>query len=342
MNAMPAYSVHEGDVERDRDAVLAIWQGNLGRHDRMSAKYDWFYRDSPLGPPLLLLLRHDASGEWVGVASAGPRAMLLRGRQVVAGVLVDLAVVPAHRSLGPAMTLQQALIDAGRRRFDLLYGFPNPKAAAVFKRVGYAALGEMVRHARVLRHAPYLARTMPRWIAAPGGGVLDLIDRLRARARQRGRKGEWSDQVPDAVDTLWAGSDHGQGLVSVRAADFVHWRFDRSPLIDVRYLTVRDRSGVMLAWFACQAVDRTLHVRDAWSIAGVTGPGPDVLATLAAAARADGMESISMELLSHSRSCTAWRAGGFVERERRPVYGLLPDGVVPDGDFYLTSADEDE
>src|SRR3546814_17963935 len=100
----------------------------------MARKYDWFYRQCPYGAPLTLLLRHEASGEWVGVASAGPRQMVFGGRRVSAGVLVDLAVLPAHRSLGPALTLQTALMEAGAKRFDLLYGFPNPKAAAVFRR----------------------------------------------------------------------------------------------------------------------------------------------------------------------------------------------------------------
>src|SRR5690606_29681365 len=123
---------------------------NLGEDARMARKYDWFYRSCPFGEPLTLLLRHEESGEWVGVASAGRRPMLMGGRRVQAGVLVDLTVLPAHRSLWPALSLQMALMEAGLKRFDLLYGFPNPKAAALFRRVGYIPLCSIVRWARVL------------------------------------------------------------------------------------------------------------------------------------------------------------------------------------------------
>src|SRR3546814_15882401 len=128
MDPEPAYSVHEADLERDRELIVGLWRGNLGEDARMARKYDWFYRQRPYGAPLTLLLRHEASGEWVGVASAGPRQMVFGGRRVSAGVLVDLAVLPAHRSLGPALTLQTPLREARRRGFDLLYASPNPRS----------------------------------------------------------------------------------------------------------------------------------------------------------------------------------------------------------------------
>ena len=39
------YTVEQGDVGRNREAMLALWRGNLGDEARMLAKFDWFYRD---------------------------------------------------------------------------------------------------------------------------------------------------------------------------------------------------------------------------------------------------------------------------------------------------------
>jgi hypothetical protein len=136
----PVYAIEGGDVARDRERVLAIWRGNLGRDTRMQAKYDWFYASCPYGEPLLCLLRHLPDDSLVGAAAAGPRRMLRQGAEIEAGVLVDLAVTTEHRSLGPALMLQSALAEAGCRRYGLLYGFPNPKAAAVFKREKYGSV----------------------------------------------------------------------------------------------------------------------------------------------------------------------------------------------------------
>lgn len=346
MDAAPAYTVHEADVARDRDAVLALWRGNLGQDAHMAAKYDWFYRDSPAGPPLLLLLRHEASGDWVGVAGAGPRRFRHGGADRRAGVLVDLAVLPEHRSLGPALTLQQAMLERGLARFDLLYGFPNPKAVPVFKRVGYGALGTLARMARVLRHGPYVRRRLPALpsvLALPAGLLLDLADRVRLALPGRGLRGQWSAQTPPELDALWAGSDHGSGPVAVRDAAFARWRFDACPLVGTEHLLVRDRAGAARAWFACQRRDGALHVADAWSDRGAAGVPADCIAVLLRAARARGAQALSIEIVADGAAAAGWEACGFVVRERRPVFGkaaptLADVAALP----WLSSADEDE
>src|SRR5690606_16886467 len=264
----PAYTVHEADVERDRGLILSLWSGNLGQDARMARKYDWFYRHCPFGAPLTLLLRHEESGDWVGVASAGPRPMWMDGRRVLAGVLVDLAVASEHRSLGPALMLQMALMEAGLRRFDLLYGFPNPKAAAVFKRVGYASLGALARHARVLRHAGYVRRRLPAPLAAPAGWLLDLADRARLWSASGGLQAQWHDRADASGDMPWSTASAGQGPVAIRDVAFRRWRLDECPLVQLRHLQVRDGGGNLVAWFACEAREHGLHVVDAWTVEG--------------------------------------------------------------------------
>ena len=343
MNAPAAYTVHAANLARDRELILGLWRGNLGQNARMAAKYDWFYRRCPYGEPLTLLLRHEDSGAWVGVASAGPRKMLLDGREATAGVLVDLAVLPEHRSLGPALMLQMALMDAGAQRFDLLYGFPNPKATAVFKRVGYAALGELARHARVLRHGGYMRRKLPALLALPAGALLDLADRVRLRARAGGLRADWQAQADDALAGVWSAANAGAGPVAVRDLEFLRWRIDASPLLDARYLVVRDRDGSPVAWFACEAREHGLHVVDCWTSQGVAGPTPAQLAALLRAVRAGGHASVSIEL-SAAAATAAWRAAGFAAREARPVFGRARSAQVDalKARAWLTTADEDE
>ncbi|HEX7770621.1 MAG TPA: hypothetical protein VF422_11400 [Dokdonella sp.] len=344
-DAAPVYAIEPGEVGRDRERVLAIWRGNLGRDTRMQSKYDWFYASCPYGEPLLCLLRHLPDDSLVGAAAAGPRRMLWRGEAIEAGVLVDLAVTTEHRSLGPALMLQTALADAGIRRYDLLYGFPNPKAAAVFKRVGYAKLGEIVRHARVLRHARYVARRLPRILAPFAGAMLDarawLSDAWRTRRAAR-FDATWTDRADPRFDALWARSPHGDALVAMRDAAFAAWRFDASPLANTRYLLLADPgSRDLRAWFACQPDDGVLHVRDFWSddaAAGIDGAYVDALLR---AARSEGHVAVSVEYAGADAKLAGWRAAGFTERSRRPVFGRARDGSA-DVDLHLTSADEDE
>ncbi|MGB0133862.1 hypothetical protein [Dokdonella sp.] len=341
------YVVDIGDVARDRGKVLGLWRGNLGEDVRMQSKFDWFYAKCPFGEPTLCLLRHVADGSHVGVASAGPRKMLVGGSAMEAGVLVDLAVGAEHRSLGPAMMLQAAIAEHGAARFSLLYGFPNPKAAPVFKRVGYSKLGEIVRHARVLRHADYLARRMPRALATMGGWLVDIGVRLRDgwRARSDPRLLVlWSDAADPRFDSLWARSAPDSMALSIRDYAFARWRFDQCPFEKTQFLLLSDpANGDLQAWFACQVKDNTLHVRDFWSAEAATGVSRTHVDALLAEARKQGHAALSIEIAGRSDRLEGWRAAGFSARGKRPVFGKWSDGRnVDDVDLYLTSADEDE
>ncbi len=341
----PLYAAHAGDVARDRDAVLSIWRGNLGDDARMQAKYAWFYQQADAGAPLLQLL--DADGHAVGVCSAGRRRMLLDGRPLRAGVLVDLAVLPEHRSLGPALMLQQGLAATARRELDLLYGFPNPKAAPVFKRVGYRQLGELVRHVRVLRHADYLARRVPQPFARAAGPMLDQCTRLRDAMTHPDAtrlRATWRDHVDARMQGLWERSTKPDGVVGVRDLAHLEWRFDRSPHAGFRYLLLDDaRSGALSAWFATRPDGNTLHVHDYWSVHG-PALGTRQLAALLRAAYAAGHAAVSVELCTTPALLEPWRALGFVERGYRPVFGCWSDPALASActPLHLTAADEDE
>lgn len=345
----PQYVTRDGDALRDRDTVLSIWHGNLGREDRIAAKYEWFYLGCPYGQPVLQVLQYTPDATDIGTACAGRRRMLWQGKEIRAGVLVDLTVVPAHRSLGPALILQQGLIQAGRQQLDLLYGFPNPKAAAVFKRIGYERFADIVRHAHVLRHTGYLRRRIPDWLAYPLGALADLVFAAKERLKRAfGPRLDyaWSDRADAAMDGLWRNSEKGSGLLAIRDSAHCKWRFDDSPLARTRYLLITASGDAGLqAWFATQVEGNTLHVRDFWSNAGCGRMSEPHLLALSCAAREAGHASVSVEIASDPSRIDCWKLCGFVERSRRPVFGRWSHEEKPDlqtMDLFLTSADEDE
>lgn len=348
----PQYRVRDGDTVRDRDAVLAVWRGNLGQDARMARKYDWFYGRAPAGAPLLQLLEHADHPQPVGVCAAGRRQMLRQGRECRAGVLVDLAVTPEHRSLGPALMLQQGLFAAGKRELDLLYGFPNPKAAPVFKRIGYRKFADMTRYARVLRHAPYLRRrlrdkklpdALAAVAAAIAGPLVDLGHRLRDARRwpgARGMRARWQDRAPD-IATLWRDSPKPEALTALRDADYLRWRFDEAPDAAFRHLTL-SQGDTPVAWFAARVDGHTLQVHDFWTRDGAS-PAPEIVASLLRAARAAGHAAVSLELATSANRLQSWLSLGFSERGQRPLFGYCADtGEDPAPDLHIVSADEDE
>lgn len=338
-----AYRTSTADLARDRAAVIAFWQANLGDPTRRAAKFDWFYANNPFGQPVIQLLHHGDT--LVGCCGVAPRRMLWHGREVRAGLLADMAVDAAHRTLGPALMLHEALIDAAAGQFDLLYGFPNHKSLPVVARLGYTVLGDMTRHSRVLHSAPYLHRYLPHWLAAPVGAVLDAAMAVRDRAYARRSEActiTWSSAADPRTDALWQTSRHGDGLVGIRDHALLRWRFDEAPQAGTRFLLASATSdGPLHAWFACQVAGTVLRICDYWCETGRAGIGR-TLPALTRTARRSGYTSISLE-------CALPRAArigaGFVPRDHQPVIVRWLGGKAarePLQDYFFTNMDEDE
>lgn len=343
--AQPSYVACAGDAVRGRDHVLDIWRGSLGHPASHAAKYDWFHFACPYGPPLLYLLRHQATASWVGTCSAGVRRMLWRGETIRAGVLADFAVTAAHRTLGPAMLMQSALLEAAVGQFDLIYGFPNPKSLPVVRKLGYAVMCQLGRYSYVLRHEEYLRRILSRWLVPAAAWSLDRLDRLRPRwwrSRDLRLDVQWSDRVDPRMDELWSESAPGDSPIGIRDCVFLRWRFDQADLVRTRYLLLGEPDGRLRAWFACQAEGSSLHVRDFWSREAATGLSGAHLRALVRAARQAGYAAVSVEYAGPKPALDAWVKFGFRLRDQRPVVGRWLAADVPPANLHLTAADEDQ
>ncbi len=275
--------------------------------------------------------------------------MLWQGREIRAGVMADMAITLQHRTLGPVLQLQAKLLDAAADRFDWLYGFPNVKSIAVAKRAGFPVIGQMRRYSRVLRHGTYLGRIVPQAVARPIGWLMDsLLDTQRWMRVQIGSRliTEWTNRVDPAMDELWRESPHGHGLLAIRDCTFLRWRFDEYPGTSTRYLFLREqRTGPLVAWFACQVEGTTMHVRDFWSRDAARGLPRSQIEVLLRAARLDSgtHSAVSVEYAAARDKLFGWLAAGFTERALRSIIGrhLTEDGAHIT-DLHLTAADEDE
>ena len=345
----PAYVTRRGDAAVVGPTLLEVWQASgLGDPDRMRAKLAWFYAGCPFGRPVVQMLLHRPSADWVGACAVGRRRMLRDGQPVSSGVIVDLAVVPGHRSMGPALIMQQALLESALDELDMVLGFPNKKAAPLFKRLGCQPIAELVRHACPLRRARYLQRRMPAGLARLAGPLVDLPPRLRRWYRRRTAPrvhARWADSADPRMDALWAESAPGAGLCMVRDLAHARWRLDDA-LDRVRYLLLEDRPGGTLeCWFAVREADGVLHVLDFWSREAAQGIEARHVGALLHAADTAGHESVSVWMAGSEAQLAGWIRNGFAARDRRPVFARFRPGQEPPASMlpvFLTAADEDE
>lgn len=344
------YAVAAAGVEEDGARVLALWKNGLGHSGMPQAKFDWFYRRNPEGMPRLYFLLHGERREPVGVAAVAPRRMRHGGVTRLAGEMVDFVVHPDHRTLFPALLLQKAVrrdaLEDGAHA--LLYGLPNPKSAAVFARVRYARVGQMVRRARVLRFGGYLSRYLPRALSGALGAIADRVHMgaiAWRRSASRGFRSQWVARPDPRFDDLWQRVPAQEVLMGVRDAKFLTWRFAECPLRAYRFFTLVTTEDERLAAYAvCEAWKTTLHVRDFLVDPARAGAGPRLWLDLSLEAFRLGCTSLSLEFLGGEPIVRELEKAGMTPREQRPLYAAATgdwQNLVQDRDWYLTCADED-
>jgi hypothetical protein len=169
-----AYDLVSVDLARDRDAIISFWD----RHHQQSlkAKFDWMYLRNPAGPAMVWMVRHRGSGELVGMTSLFPRRFVLGSRVVLGAVAGDLFVSAVHRSAGPALMLQRALLEAADRgAVNFVLAFPNARSEPIIRRVGYQRIAPLITLVRAVRTSHYLAAAgLPQGMARCLGGVADF------------------------------------------------------------------------------------------------------------------------------------------------------------------------
>jgi hypothetical protein len=348
MNDSPQqYSVLAGVPTSDREQAVAVWlAGGFGSPDPeiQRARFDWMYRHCPHGEGQVNFLYPPGQAEPVGFLGVSLRQWMLDGKPVRGGALVDFVVHPSHRSAAPALQLQRRGRERARESAQLLFGLPEPKAVAVFKRLGSNTQGTMPRYVRVLRFGVYLRRRMPGWLASTIGGLVDVLDGLSMRLRLLGGglSGEWQTDFDAGFDDLWRRCASGARCIAVRDRNFLEWRFGSQPGHRYRVFAVKARTGGTLeAYFVCEQNEHTLVVKDMLAAGGQLHEG---LVRLCLAARAAGAGALSVPLLADDVNIAALRRAGFVERDSRPFFGLVGESASDRravSDWYVTQADED-
>jgi hypothetical protein len=321
---------------------------------------------------LLVAEGGDGTTATVGTAGVGIRRIVVGDRELRAGLLGDLAVDRAHRSVMPALTLVREAKAWVLGELDLAYGFPNRAAEGVFKRVGYRTLGTIERYVRVLRHARYLERVsdaelgrVPEVlrpmasaalanpttaaIIARGLDAAALMRRSGGLVRSAGRLGlEWTAGEDPRLDTLWQAARRGYDVVAARTARFVDWRFFRSAGAAARSLVVAvDRAGVPQAYAVVELAGDVAHLRDVFGHkAGVAG----LIDRLVPALYRRGAASLSIRYLGAPWLVALLTARGFVSRQADRMIALgvsdrleatVARQLADASAWHLTDADED-
>jgi hypothetical protein len=262
------YCVCQPHEQTDRQSILELWQRNLPGSS--PKRYRWLYESGPASS----LLLHAADGRAVGSIGLMRRTLLAQGRPLPAGQAIDLNVDGDHRTIGPALQLARAATAAiTRGELSLIYGFPNRRSEAVFRRLGYRVLGELQRWVRPLSGRAVIQRSpWPRllrgaaalvdpilwlqdlWLRGAGGrpggtgGSPVLVGTAADGLRRRPLRFEATDRFDARFDRFWRRAAAPAAIVGERSAAYLTWRFGQSPAALHRTLCLLDARGELAAY----------------------------------------------------------------------------------------------
>jgi hypothetical protein len=346
--AAATYRVAVADADRDQAAITGLWAaGGLGGErtpDYDARRYDWFYRRNPQAQASLNLLY--SNDEPVGFLGLGARSFYVDGSEAVAGVLVDFVVIPKHRSVFPALTLQRQARAIGLGQKPVIYGLPDTKAVPVCRRLDMHVQKDMQRWVRVTGARHYLERKLPAILSVPLSLLTDWTDRLAVRVQviRCGLLGAWIESFDDRFDDLWSRAEKRGRAIGVRNRQFLSWRFTEQPGHSYRIFAI-ERTGdqQLIGYFVCEIAAKFLAIKDCLNV-GSPEEFTKSLLLLSAAARKLGLTAVSVELTAASRVQQSLRRAQFVQRSHRPFFAVLHESVreaAQKCDWYITSADED-
>jgi len=346
-----AFQVCEETGQAVSEGVIALFN-QTRRHEKDLARFDWLYRQNPDGPAVVWTVRDASNGELAGFTVALPRRMLVDGRPRNCWNCADFSMDQRYRTLGPAIKLRRAAkdgVDAGK--VDFLYAHPNARMEVIHTKVGHFKVGRMVRMARPLRSAPYLQEKLKsRALAAVGGLMIDPLLRIsgketRHRAGCTVRRLDLAS-FDQSFDLLFEEAAPRQGIIGIRDATYLNWRYARNPLY-CPHVLIAEKNSRLRGYLVFVIDEGMAHVKDIFP-PGDRHTARDLIAALLKAARREHVQSVSVIALESHPLLAVFEEFGFQMRsEGSSMYAYArpndPWGaqVGEKGDWSLTVGDRD-
>jgi predicted N-acetyltransferase YhbS len=333
-------------LDEHRDTLLALWTENMSDPQVASVapeRLRWYYEENPAGAPATNLIADDPSRDIIGCGSFFPRLFVIDGKPYRAGILSDFAVKAAHRSAGPAVTLQRALVERSRSEgMDFLITYPNRAAEPIFKRVGYKEIGGTQTWVKPLRTAGDLVKRLKFSLAATIAGIfadraLAVFDFFRsvriARTLTDGGRLTTLDtaSADSRFDDLWKRAAHQFRLTGERTSSYLNWRYTRFRSLQYRFFCLIDRPGDRISAYLVYTVkDNVVIIADLFSD-DMSAPVDLLLLRFSSLQRGLGRRLVRADYVGPDSFGLRLKTLGFIQRpNQRSLFAYVSEIVPPD------------
>ncbi len=326
-------AIRRASLTEEQEQLIEILDRNLpGRANREIQKRR---HANPLGPGwswLIYSRSHDKIG---GMASVLPRSFWINGKKVLCGQVIEFAIEPSYRSLGPAVLLQRATFEPVNSG-EVQFGYdcpPHDRGMSTFVRLGMHSVADVWRYALLLRSDEYIEKRLGKGLLTrPLVATANLCLRRSNRSMpgieispyQKKFDDEFSalDRMTSTLDIVRAG----------QAADDLNWRYLKDPwarngsaasMGEYRVLTAR-RHGELVAFviFLLQS-DGVAWIPNLFGL-NLWESGSALLEALIEVCGREKVVRIDTLCSADSTLSQVLETAGFRRRER--VYRVVPYG----------------
>jgi hypothetical protein len=310
-------------------------------------RFNWLYKQSPYGRALAWVASDTKKGSIVGAAAAFPRKFYFQGTEKMGWVLGDFCLAEQYRSMGPALKLQRACLQAVDPPYDICYDFPSKPMMAVYRRLGLQQTTSLVRWAKPLRvdklKAIVRSEALARTLGKIGSAVLTLRGWKGTKKAceielHEGPCGEEFTSLDQSLRTIPA-------LRPARTAAYLNWRYLAHPSGSHLILVARKKGRALAGYVVIRSEPENARIADLASL-----EEPAVIARLIDAAvrvlRANGAKTVSLVAGDGHPWSKIFERAGFRRRESSPIVVVShPGATIKHTDFqtqcYLMEGERD-
>lgn len=333
-------NVRELRLPDELERIMTLY-GETRPHPGSRKRFEWAYIENPAGQARVW--GAEDGERLAAMAAVFPRRVRLAcGRDIVGWTTGDLSVAPPYRRMGLASALREETRKAiDRGEAALLVALPNPAAARVHARAGFAPLGHMERMVRPVALPGMLATrrlsgALINCLLRPSQGLPLTTTLLRHPA---------PIVALEAIEALYQRVSSVLGTSLVRSAEYLEWRYLRDPRADVQLMLAYDDDRLR-GFLALTIRQRSMFVRD-W-LADDDGVLRGMIAAATRLCIDAGYCWLSMSALTGHRDVGVLRSAGFRHRGTgtavtayaRPGAGWAHEVLTPTA-WYLTGGDPD-
>jgi len=318
--------VRRAELAKDRLLLIEFISRFLSA-DASADRFDWLYCRNPGGIAKVWVAAESGCEEPVGVAAAFPRPMV-QGKGTKSYVLGDFCMRPDHRSLGPALALQNACIQGlSSEHADFAFDFPSHSMTAIYHRLQIVPCSRMVRWAKPLRADREIGKrlkssALARVFAPPVNALLAWKDAVSSKPKGECQISEFQGRCDEEFTAL------GRKLLArgasclERSADYLNWRYLQHPIRQYRMLTARSGGELQgyLVFFS-KGTGEDASIVD-WCATDNSLVLTSLLQHAVALLREQRVMTISIALQDNHPQCPLLAEAGFRPRESQPIIVL--------------------